>query len=195
MKKIVLQLGRFDSERTLFHILSIEFEIEPKIYTLDAFSAFLQTHGGFHIEIRAWDKPYGVAAKTISKIFCLFEKIKTQKGSEFLDYIFLPREEVILDFRTCRNMFSVYDEMRNKMEWEDWYGTNLSALWDILTGLPYRGDDFLILRPRQYHEIPYGQDSEFTSGIDELCEVFLEAQEKYGEITVQIQYSEEQNVI
>ena len=103
---------------------------------------------------------------------------------------FDPRNQVVLDFRKCTSSFSVYEEMRKKMEWEDWYGTNLDALWDILTGLPYRGDDFVILRPRHYHGIPYGQDEIFTSTVDKICALFLEAQETYGEITVQIQYSE-----
>ena len=60
------------------------------------------------------------------------------------------REQIILDFRECRSISSVYAQMREKMEWLDWYGENPDALWDILTGLPYRGDDFIILRPRYY---------------------------------------------
>lgn len=190
MKTVELWFGKYNKEWTLFNVLSIEFEIEPKVYSMDAFSAFLQNNGGYFVNIRYWDMPYGAAAERLSEIFRLFEKIKTEKGPEYLDYAFIPREEVVLDFRECKSIFSVYEEMRRKMEWEDWYGTNLEALWDILVGMPYRGDDFVILRPRHYHGIPYGHDVFFTSMVDKICSIFLEAQKTYGHITVQIQYSE-----
>ena len=101
-----------------------------------------------------------------------------------------PREEVILDFRNCKSRDEVYRELHQKMEWEDWYGHNLDALWDILTGMPYRGNHFLILRPKHYHDIPYGHDKEFTLYVDKICSLFMEAQDEYGEITASIQYSE-----
>ena len=192
VKTVDLWFGRYESEWTLFHVLSIEFEIEPKVYSMDAFSSFLQNNGDFFINIRYWDLPYGAAAERLSEILQLFETIKAVKGPEYLDYAFIPREEVLLDFRECKSIFSVYEEMRKKMDWQDWYGNNLDALWDILTGLPYRGDDFVILRPRHYHGIPYGQDVFFTSRVDKICKIFIEAQEKYGAITVQIKYSETQ---
>ena len=100
------------------------------------------------------------------------------------------REQIILDFRECRSISSVYAEMRQKMEWMDWYGENPDALWDILTGLPYRGDDFIILRPRYYCGISDGMDAYITSQVDLICEIFLEAQENYREITVQIKYTQ-----
>lgn len=93
----------------------------------------------------------------------------------------MAREEVILDFRKCTSITSIYDEMRVKMEWQDWYGTNLDALWDILTGLPYRGDDFVILRKAHYDD--------FTVAVNKICNLFLEAQEEYKQITVSIRYS------
>lgn len=190
MKTIELHFGKYDREWTLFHVLSIEFEIEPKAYSLEEFSAFLQSNGGFFVNIRYWDMPYGAAAERLQEIFRLFEQIKAKKGPEYLDYAFIPREEVILDFRECKSLYTVYEEMRQKMEWEDWYGTNLDALWDILTGLPYRGDDFLILRPRYYSGIPYGRDAIFTQAVDKICDIFLDAQAEYDSIRVEIVYTE-----
>ena len=97
-------------------------------------------------------------------------------------------------FVGCRIVLPLYgsisEEMRQKMEWEDWYGTNLDALWDILTGLPYRGDDFLILRPRYYSGIPYGRDAIFTQAVDKICDIFLDAQAEYDSIRVEIVYTE-----
>ena len=34
--------------------------------------------------------------------------------------------------------------MKAKMAWEDWYGYNLSALRNILTGLAYKGNNLII---------------------------------------------------
>ena len=78
------------------------------------------------------------------------------------------------------------------MKWQDFFGENLDALWDILTGMPYRGDDFTILRPRTYTGIPYGQNRQFTEYVDKICEVFQEAQDRYGDITVKIVYTDEE---
>jgi RNAse (barnase) inhibitor barstar len=39
--------------------------------------------------------------------------------------------------------------MRQKMAWKDWYGENLDALHDILTGLPHRGTRFVLTLPSE----------------------------------------------
>lgn len=100
-------------------------------------------------------------------------------------------EEIIsvtLDFSKCKYLGEVFQEMRTKMKWEDWYGENLYAIWDILTGLPYYGNNFTILRPYFYTNIPHEQDKQFTEYIDKICAVFLRAERMYGEITVHIEY-------
>ena len=33
------------------------------------------------------------------------------------------------------------------MRWQDWYGSNLDALWDILSSPEYKGERFRILLP------------------------------------------------
>lgn len=97
--------------------------------------------------------------------------------------------QVTLDFTACKHMGEVFLEMRTKMEWDDDFGENLSALWDILRGMPYKGDDFTIIRPYQFCDIPYGQDAAFTEYVDKICAIFQRAQEK-GIITVKIQYTD-----
>ena len=59
------------------------------------------------------------------------------------------RVRVTLDFTRCRYIGELYLEMRTKMEWDEDFGENFSALWDILGGMPYKGDDFTILCPRR----------------------------------------------
>ncbi len=101
------------------------------------------------------------------------------------------RIQVTLDFTKCKRYHELYAEMRTKMEWDDFYGENLDALWDILTGMPYKGDDFIILRPRKYHNIPHNYDDGFTAYVDKICHVFEHAQmQRYVNLTVQVVYTE-----
>lgn len=54
---------------------------------------------------------------------------------------------VFLDFSSCADIPALYAELRHKMAWQDWYGDNLDALHDILTGLPHQGHRFVITEP------------------------------------------------
>ena len=101
------------------------------------------------------------------------------------------RVAVTLDITKCRYIGEVFREIRTKMHWEDWYGENLYAVWDVLTGLPHYGDDITIRRPYKYTNIPYGQNESFTKYVDKICEVFQQAEQTYGEITVRIEYCSE----
>ncbi len=56
---------------------------------------------------------------------------------------------VFLDFSNCGDIPSLFAEMRYKMGWESWYGENLDALYDVLTGLPHRGKSFVITMPTE----------------------------------------------
>jgi len=82
--------------------------------------------------------------------------------------------------------------LAGKIEWDDDFGENLSALWDILWGMPYGGDDFSILRLHQYTNIPHGQDTVFTEYVDKICAIFQRAQSQ-GLITVDIRYHNSSN--
>lgn len=56
-------------------------------------------------------------------------------------------ESVTVDFSACRTRKELYNELRRKMEWEEWYGETLDSLWDILTGMPHKGKRFVIIPP------------------------------------------------
>ena len=56
---------------------------------------------------------------------------------------------VLLDFSRCADLPDLYQEMRYKMDWAPWYGENLDALYDILTGLPHKGSRFAFLLPAE----------------------------------------------
>lgn len=100
------------------------------------------------------------------------------------------RIQVTIDFTGCKYLGEVYREMRTKMEWDDDLGENLSALWDILRGMPYKGDDFTILRPRYFTGIPHGENAIFTEYVDKICAIFQRAQDQ-GLLTVQIVFTDD----
>ena len=55
--------------------------------------------------------------------------------------------EVTLDFSACRERAALYEVMSSAMLWEAYYGRNLDALYDIVTGLPHLGRRFRIVLP------------------------------------------------
>ncbi len=54
---------------------------------------------------------------------------------------------VLIDFSKCADIPDLYRELREKMGWEPWYGGNLDALYDVLTGMEHRGTRFAITMP------------------------------------------------
>ena len=81
---------------------------------------------------------------------------------------------VFLDFSNCGDIPSLYSEMRHKMAWENWYGENLDALHDILTGLPHRGTRFILTLP------PEDAPPEVRLYADRIASVFRQAEEESG---------------
>ena len=61
-------------------------------------------------------------------------------------------DSLVIDFSSCKSREQLYSVLREKMAWQPWYGGNLDALWDILTGLPHRGKSFRIVLPVQGDE-------------------------------------------
>lgn len=70
-----------------------------------------------------------------------------QEGCEGLFRALTEDETITLDFSHCTSRKDLYNELRSRMEWQDWYGETLDALWDILTGLPHKGSSFVIIPP------------------------------------------------
>ena len=64
----------------------------------------------------------------------------------------LCKEDVTLDFSLCRSREELYAVLRREMLWKKFYGENLDALWDVLTGLPHRGTRFSIIPPENCGE-------------------------------------------
>ena len=43
-------------------------------------------------------------------------------------------KSVIINFSLCKYSMDLHKEIREKLDLPEWYGNNLSALWDMLTG-------------------------------------------------------------
>ena len=41
---------------------------------------------------------------------------------------------IVIDFSKCKYPMDLHNEIREKLEFPEWYGNNLDALWDMLTG-------------------------------------------------------------
>lgn len=79
----------------------------------------------------------------------------------------LLADEVELDFSACTEKEQLFAELRRGMDWQKWYGSNLDALWDVLTGLPHKGTRFIITLP--------DAESDISSYAESICDVFREA--------------------
>ena len=75
----------------------------------------------------------------------------------------------LIDFAGCESREALYAVLRREMAWEDWYGGNLDALWDVLTGLPHEGERFTIALPRA--------DSPAYDYAEKIRAVFREAEQ------------------
>ncbi len=43
-------------------------------------------------------------------------------------------KSIVIDFSECKYPLDLHNELSEKLELPEWYGNNLDALWDMLTG-------------------------------------------------------------
>lgn len=79
-------------------------------------------------------------------------------------------DDVLLDFSECVTRKELYAVLRREMLWQEFFGENLDALWDILTGLPHRGKSFSFVLPNE-------ADSEAGMYAKRIVAVFEDAAE------------------
>ena len=79
---------------------------------------------------------------------------------------------VTIDFSKACDRKALYTELRQKMAWQEWYGENLDALNDILTGLPHKGSRFLFIMPKN-------GDAELSAYAEKIVAEFEEAGKAY----------------
>lgn len=94
---------------------------------------------------------------------------------------FIPKKRV-LDFTECRYLGEVHLIIQQELELPEWYGQNLDALWDSITGIMYVPADITII----YH--PKTKASEkLASEIGEIISIFKEAAQEYNDITLHLE--------
>ncbi|AFQ58515.1 barstar family protein [Bacillus subtilis] len=79
--------------------------------------------------------------------------------------------KIIIDGRDFENIEVLHDDLKDKLDFPDYYGRNLDALWDCLTGwvdLPLT----LVLKNFEFSNTFLG------SYADDVLEVIQEAQEE-----------------
>lgn len=89
--------------------------------------------------------------------------------------------EIVLDFSNCKYLGEVHKIIQEKLELPEWYGNNLDALWDALTGIMYVPVDIkIIYKPKKKHL------SEFENQINKIIDVFKEAVCEYNEFSLNV---------
>ena len=81
-----------------------------------------------------------------------------------------------IDFSSCKYLGEIYEVLRQELELPEWFGANLDALWDAVTGMMYT--------PAEIRILPEVGRSELKPEVDEIIELLREAEEKYHEISV-----------
>lgn len=94
---------------------------------------------------------------------------------------FISKQRV-LDFSKCQYLGEVHQVIQQKLELPEWYGQNLDALWDSITGIMYVPADITIIYK------PETQKSEgLACEISKIIDVFKEAAQEYNEITLHVE--------
>ena len=87
----------------------------------------------------------------------------------------------ILNFSNCQYLGEVHKIIREKLELPQWYGENLDALWDALTGIMYVPANITIIyKPLKMASV------ELSNEISKIVEVFEEAVREYNEFILSI---------
>lgn len=84
-----------------------------------------------------------------------------------------------LDFSECTYIGEVYAVIKKELELPSWCGENLDALWDALTGMMYTPVNIIIKTAAKREAL--------QQSINDIVEVFREAETEYGEIVVTVE--------
>lgn len=94
-----------------------------------------------------------------------------------IDYLY--SKDRILDFSKCKYLGEVHEILKKELELPEWYGANLDALWDSITGIMYVPANIKII-----YKPETKASQKLCDEVEQIISVFLEAQEEYGQIKV-----------
>lgn len=87
---------------------------------------------------------------------------------------------IILDGDKFRTLDSLHKILKERLDLPDYYGENLNALWDCLTGWIERPVTIIW---RDFEE----SKSYLGCNADEVLEVFKEAQDELGDLIIKVE--------
>ena len=93
-----------------------------------------------------------------------------------------PAKDRYIDFTDCETWHDMHSQIKTVLELPDFYGKNLDALWDSLTGLMYVPANITIKK---------GGAKELEAEINKIIEIFEEAKEEYGLLTLTVVEAEQ----
>ena len=94
-----------------------------------------------------------------------------------IDYLY--SKDRILDFSKCKYLGEIHEILKKELELPEWYGSNLDALWDSITGIMYVPANIKII-----YKPETKASQKLSDEVEQIISVFLEAQEEYGQIKV-----------
>ena len=75
----------------------------------------------------------------------------------------------------------IHQRIQTVLELPDWYGQNLDALWDSITGIMYLPAEItIIFQPQTIQALQLSEE------VDKIITVFKEAANEFGEIVLNI---------
>lgn len=90
-------------------------------------------------------------------------------------------KKYILDFSECNYLGEIHQKIQTVLELPDWYGQNLDALWDSITGIMYLPTEItIIFQPQTIQALQLSEE------VDKIITVFKEADNEFGEIVLNI---------
>ena len=106
-------------------------------------------------------------------------KFNTERGVLFMSNC--TSKKYILDFSECNYLGEIHQRIQTDLELPDWYGQNLDALWDSITGIMYLPAEItIIFQPQTIQALQLSEE------VDKIITVFKEAANEFGEIVLNI---------
>jgi ribonuclease inhibitor len=97
-----------------------------------------------------------------------------------IDYLY--SKDRVLDFSSCKYLGEVHELIKKELELPEFYGCNLDALWDSITGLMHVPATIkIIFKPETVAA------QKFAEEIEKIIQVFQEAEEEYHQIKLTVE--------
>ena len=97
-----------------------------------------------------------------------------------IDYLY--SKDRVINFSNCKYLWEVHELIKKELELPEFYGCNLDALWDAITGLMYVPANIkIIFKPETV------TTQNLADEIEKIIQVFKEAEEEYHQIKLTVE--------